>query len=158
MNPQVRYAARASATAGLYVVLCLALAPLSYGVVQVRVAEGLTLLPLVWPEAVPGLAVGALIANAIGPYGIVDIILGSAATALAAWLTWRTRRRRIAPLWPVIVNGLVVGAYVPFVAGLEIHAWTVPVSMVSVALGEAIAVFAVGFPLIRAMERLGLIQ
>ncbi len=123
-----------------------------------RVAEGLTLLPLVWPEAVPGLAVGALIANAIGPYGIVDIILGSAATALAAWLTWRTRRRRIAPLWPVIVNGLVVGAYVPFVAGLEIHAWTVPVSMVSVALGEAIAVFAVGFPLIRAMERLGLIQ
>lgn len=158
MNPQVRYIARASATAGLYVVLCLALAPLSYGVVQVRVAEGLTLLPLVWPEAVPGLAAGALIANAAGPYGLLDIALGSAATALAAWLTWRTRRRRIAPLWPIVINGLVVGAYVPFVAGLQIHAWTVPASMASVALGEAVAVFAVGFPLIRALKRLGLIQ
>jgi len=158
MNPQVRYVARASATAGLYVVLCLALAPLSYGVVQVRVAEGLTLLPLVWPEAVPGLALGALIANAVGPYGIVDIILGSAATALAAYLTWRTRRRRIAPLWPVIINGLVVGSYVPFVAGLEMHGWTVPASIASVALGEAVAVFAVGVPLIRALRRLGIID
>ena len=60
--------------------------------IQVRVAEALTLLPMAWPEAVPGLAVGALIANVVGPFGMVDVVLGTAATTLAAWLTWMSAR------------------------------------------------------------------
>lgn len=161
MQPRIRQVARAAVIAAVYAGLCLLLAPFSYGVIQVRVAEALTLLPMAWPEAVPGLAVGALIANAVGPFGMVDVVLGTAATTLAAWLTWmsaRGGRRRLAPLWPVIINGLVVGAYVPFVAGLQVYFWTIPASMLSVAAGEAIAVYALGVPMMRALKRLGVIE
>ncbi len=58
-------------------------------------AEGLTLLPMVWPEAVVGLTLGALIANTAGPFGIVDIVFGTAATAIAACLTYRYRGSRL---------------------------------------------------------------
>jgi uncharacterized membrane protein len=158
MNVHTRYIARAAVIAGVYAGLCLLLAPVSYKVLQVRVAEGLTLLPMVWPEAVVGLTLGALIANTTGPFGIVDIVFGTAATAIAACLTYRYRHSRMAYFFPILVNGLVVGGYLPFVANMQIHVWTIPAAMLSVAAGEAVAVFAVGVPLLRALRRIGVIQ
>ena len=49
--------------AALYAVLTLALPFLSYGAVQIRFSEALTVLPFFLPEAVPGLAIGCFIAN-----------------------------------------------------------------------------------------------
>jgi len=158
MNIHTRYIARAAVIAGVYAGLCLLLAPISYKVLQVRVAEGLTLLPIVWPEAVIGLTLGALIANTTGPFGIVDIVFGTAATAIAACLTYRYRGSRMAYVFPILVNGLVVGGYLPFVANIQIHAWTIPAAMLSVAAGEAVAVFAVGVPLLRALRKIGMIE
>ncbi len=158
MNIHARQIARAAVIAGVYAGLCLLLAPISYKALQVRVAEGLTLLPIVWPEAVVGLTLGALIANMAGPFGIVDIVFGTAATALAAWLTYRFRSSRMAYLFPIAINGLIVGGYLPFVADMQMHAWTIPAAMLAVAAGEAVAVFAVGVPLLRALGRIGMIQ
>ena len=64
--------------AALYAGLAMALAPLSFGPVQFRVAEALTLLPFFVPEAVPGLFAGCLLSNLLGGFGLADVVLGSA--------------------------------------------------------------------------------
>ena len=73
--------------AALYVTLTVALSPISFGPVQFRVAEALTLLPFFMPEAIPGLFVGCFLSNLAGGFGLIDIIVGSGATLFAAWLT-----------------------------------------------------------------------
>ena len=62
--------------AALYVVLTLVFAPISFGAMQVRVAEVMTILPLFTPAAIPGLFVGCLLANIIGGAIIWDVVLG----------------------------------------------------------------------------------
>ena len=62
----VQFVAQAAVIAAIYVVLTLLFAPFSYGEVQVRLSEALTILPVFTPAAVPGLFVGCLLSNKIG--------------------------------------------------------------------------------------------
>lgn len=156
----MRKLTRAGAIAAIYVAVCFALAPISYGPLQVRVAEAMTLLPMIWPEAVPGLAVGALVANLLGPVGMVDVVFGTLATIIAALMTLRYKNKILGYAAPILINGIVVGAYLPFIygmpavrlAGLDM---TVAASMLAVAAGEAVAVLALGLPLLAVMKRIG---
>ncbi|MBR0203644.1 MAG: QueT transporter family protein, partial [Synergistaceae bacterium] len=79
--------ARGALIAALYAALTILLAPISYGPVQCRVSEAFTLLPFYLPEAVPGLFIGCIFANFIGGYGLPDMVFGSLATLIAAFLT-----------------------------------------------------------------------
>lgn len=134
--------------AALYAALTLLLAPLSYGPVQLRVSEALTLLPVLLPQSIPGLFVGCLLANLLGACPWQDIVFGSLATLLAALGTWQFRRSRLlAAACPVIANGLIVGLVVSLSYNQPI-AFT----MLTVALGEAAAV-ALGLMMIRLIER-----
>ena len=76
--------------AALYAVLTVVLAPISYGSIQFRVSEALTLLPFYLPEAMPGLFFGCVIANFFGGFGLIDMIVGSIATLLAALFTMKS--------------------------------------------------------------------
>ena len=78
--------ARSGLITALYVALCLVLAPFSFGAVQVRVSEALTLLPLLMPDAVFGVTLGCFLSNALASSPI-DMVLGTAATFVAALLT-----------------------------------------------------------------------
>ena len=143
--------ARGAIIAALYAVLTLLLQPLSYGEVQIRFSEALTLLPILMPEAVPALAVGCLLANVLGGCMLVDIVFGTLATLLAAVCTRRLRERFwLAALMPVLFNGVIVGAvvhycYAPMIA--------LPLCMLSVAAGEAVACLVVGPVLLRVLRR-----
>ena len=143
--------ARGAIIAALYAVLTLLLQPLSYGEVQIRFSEALTLLPILMPEAVPALAVGCLLSNVLGGCMIVDIVFGTLATLLAALCTRRLRERFwLAALMPVLFNGVIVGAvvhycYAPMIA--------LPLCMLSVAAGEAVACLVVGPVLLRVLRR-----
>ena len=79
-NSKVTFITHAAAVAAIYVVLTLVFAPISYGEVQVRIAEALTILPFFTPAAIPGLFIGCLIANVIGGSIVLDVIFGSIAT------------------------------------------------------------------------------
>ena len=143
---------RAAIIAALYAALTLLLAPMSFGLVQVRVSEALTLLPILLPEAVPALAVGCLIANVLGGCTILDIVFGTLATLLAAVCT-RLLRGRLLPamLMPVLFNGVIVGTVV--------HAAYTPsvplvLCMLSVAAGEAVSCLLIGPMLLRAVKRI----
>ena len=119
---------------------------------QIRFSEALTILPVLLPEAVPALAVGCLLANILGGCTIFDIVFGTLATLLAALCTRRLRERFwLAAVMPVLFNGVIVGAvihycYAPVLA--------LPLCMLFVAAGEAVACLIVGPLLIRAMRRI----
>lgn len=137
--------------ASIYVVLTFFFAPISYGVMQVRISEALTILPYFTPVAVPGLFVGCLVANILGPYGALDMVFGSLATLLSAFLSYRLRKiPGIVPLPPVVINGLVIGSLLHWGYG-------VPVSLIGcilwVSLGQIISCYGLGYPLLKILKR-----
>nr|WP_315100578.1 QueT transporter family protein [uncultured Fretibacterium sp.] len=150
---KLRNLALGGMVAALYAALTVLLAPLSYGPVQLRFSEGLTLLPYFLPEAVPGLAAGCLIANLFGGYGAVDVIVGTGATLLAALLTRRMPRLWMAALPPVLVNMLLIGGMLHVLVGTPLAA-----TCLYVGLGEAGACFLIGLPLMRSLERRGILR
>ena len=144
--------ARGAIIAALYATLTLLLAPISYGEIQIRLAEALTLLPVLLPEAVPALAVGCLLANVLGGCTVFDIVFGTLATLLAAICTRRLRHHQLAAsAMPVLFNGVIVGAVVHFAYAPVIP---LPLCMLSVALGEAVACMLLGPIVLRAVRRI----
>lgn len=146
----IRRLVRGALIAALYAVLCALLAPISYNEIQFRVSEALTVLPILLPEAVPGLFIGCLIANLLGGAGIMDIVFGSLATLVAGLLTWSLRK---APAWValipvVVVNGLVVGWVLNVAYGAPLV-----LSMCTVALGQAVVCYVLGLPLLALLRR-----
>lgn len=143
-----RFLAHSALIAALYALLVLAFAPLSFGPVQFRVAEALTLLPWLFPEAIPGLFIGCLVSNLFGGLGIVDMVFGSLATLTAAWLTRRMPNQFWAAFPPVLVNALVVGGYLSFLLDVPLAA-----TILYVGLGEAGVCFLLGVPLATLLGR-----
>ena len=92
----------AAMVAAAYAVLSLlgAVFGITYGPIQVRFSEALCLLPFLFPETAWGLGVGCLIANLFSPYGVLDIVVGSLATLIAALITSRCRNVWLAALPP----------------------------------------------------------
>ena len=99
---KVLFIAQAAMVAAIYVVLTLVGASFSYGEVQVRISEALTILPVFTPAAIPGLFIGCLISNILGGCILPDIIFGSLATLIGAIFTWmlRNKSKYLAPLPP----------------------------------------------------------
>ncbi len=135
--------------AALYAALTALLAPISYGNIQLRVAEALTLLPMALPQAIPGLFVGCLIANLFSPMVTLwDILFGSLATLLAAVGTYRLRRHPLlAAACPILANGVIVGAVLSVTLRLPFF-----LTALEVVLGETGAV-ALGLLLMAALKR-----
>lgn len=131
---------------------------LTFGPVQFRFAEALTVLPFLFPSAVPGLFVGCVIVNLLSPYGPLDIVVGSAATLLAAVWTGRVRHRWLAPLPPVICNTVLVGLTIGlaeadgFTAALP-AAWLL--NGLSVGVGELGVCCVLGMLLLEVLPRIG---
>lgn len=143
--------------AALYVVLTLALQPLSLGYngqIEFRVSEALTLLPVLMPVAVPGLFVGCLLANLLCGASLVDIVLGSIATLLAAYCTYRLRKNIwLAAAMPVVFNGIIIGVMLSVMFSIPLL-W----SIFTIAAGELVACYALGIPLIKGLQKLNIIK
>ena len=145
----LRRIVRAGVIASVYVGLTYALAPISFGQFQFRVAEALTVLPILYPEAVPALFIGCFLANIIGPYGILDIVLGSLTTLLAAALTRMFRKSAIAYFWPIALNAFIVSAYLSLLAETKASYWAF---VLSIGSSEAASVLLVGIPLVKFLR------
>jgi uncharacterized membrane protein len=142
---------QAAVIGSLYAALTLLLSPISYGVMQVRVSEALTVLAMLTPAAIPGLTVGCFFANFLGPNGLMDAVLGSLATLLGAVGTYQLRRRFYwAPMPPVIANAVIVGLMLHYVYGVPIP----PLYCIFwVGLGELISCYGIGLPLARFLQK-----
>ena len=150
-----RYLALSGIIAALYVVLTISFAPISYGAVQFRISEALTVLPFIFPPAIPGLTIGCVISNIYSPM-IWDIIIGSSATLVAAVITYYMGRSKlqwmkfIAPMPAVIVNAIVVGAELTYLMAIGN---TLIYNILMVGLGELVVCYVLGLPLLLGVQR-----
>lgn len=171
--------ARIGVIAALYaaatLVAILFLGSLAWGPVQFRISEALVVLALFTPDAVPGLTLGCIVANAAnivlggtGTLGLLDVFFGSFATFVGAYFTWRMRDKlKVALLGPVLANALIVPAYLPvMLAGIGFY--TIPFTSISLegsyflmylfglvttGFGEAVVIYVLGLPLARALRK-----
>ena len=150
-----KYLTKASLIAGIYLVLILIQIPmgdLAFGPIQLRMAEGLTLLPLVETAAIPGLFVGCLIANLIlapySPFGLIDILGGSLVTFIAAYLTSKMPNRIMGALPPILLNGFIVSIWVSYFT--KIPYWY---TVLGITLGQIASVFIFGSLILSVYEK-----
>ena len=128
------YLAQSGAIAAIYVALTLVFAPISFGAVQLRVAEALSILPLFTSAAIPGLFVGCLIANILGGGVILDVVFGSLATLIGAALGYVLRKNRwLVPVPTVIANAIIVPLVLRYGYGLDMP---ILLSVLYIAAGE----------------------
>ena len=165
----------AAVYAAATLVAILFLGGLAWGPIQFRISEAVTVLALFTADAVPGLTLGCIVANAAnivlggtGTLGLLDVVFGSFATFLGALFTWKMRKRpALALLGPVLANALIVPAYLPvMLSGLGFY--TIPFTFISLegsyplmylfglvttGVGEVVVLYVLGLPLARALSR-----
>ena len=125
-NKGTHFLVQGAAIAAVYVVLTLVFAPLSFGEVQIRFSEALTVLPFFTPAAIPGLFVGCIIANLLGGAIPVDIIFGSIATLIGAFFTYKPRNtgKWTAPIPPIVSNIVIVPLVLRYGYGINPVSYT----------------------------------
>lgn len=148
--------------AAAYAALTVALAPISYGPVQFRVSEALTVLPFLMPSTVWGVAVGCLLAN-LYTGSVLDIVFGSFATLLAGLLTAyfgkkgnTVKNRLLGCLMPVLFNAVIVGAVLTW--GYGFQEFSDPLASygfnaLTVGLGELGVLYLIGYTLLRQLPK-----
>ena len=150
-----RQLATAGIIAGIYAGLTLILPIPQYHGVQLRVAEAMTLLPFLFPEAIPGLAVGCFLANLLGSPFMLDWVFGTLATLLAALWTRKMPNKWLAALPPVLCNAVIIGAEIAYFTVLDGGAFwpAYGLNALTVGLGELIACYLLGVPLINWISK-----
>ncbi|MDD6616160.1 MAG: QueT transporter family protein [Lachnospiraceae bacterium] len=140
---KITYLVHAAMIAAVYVVLTYVFAPFSFGEIQVRISEALTILPVFTPAAVPGLFVGCIIGNILGGSILPDIVFGSLATLIGACGTYllRNKTRYLAPVPPIVANALIVPFVLYYGYGVALP---IPFMMATVGLGEVLSCGVLG--------------
>ena len=144
---------RAALIAALSVILTFLaqLFGLASGVIQFRLSETLTVMPLFYKEAIPGLWVGCVLANLLTGCALWDIVFGSVATLLGALGTYYLGRKKpiLGPLFPILANMLIVPAVLQHVYGAPDSYWYL---MATVGIGEIVCCGLGGMLLYRAYK------
>ena len=154
--------------AAAYAALTLVLAPISYGPVQFRVSEALTVLPFLMPGTVWGVFIGCVLAN-LYTGSVLDIVFGSLATLLAGLLTaWfgkkgnTVKTRLLGCLMPVLFNACIVGAVLTW--GYQLQQFpesplaSFGFNALTVGLGEAGVLYLLGYTLLRQLPKIKTIR
>ena len=164
-DKRVLYLTEGAAIAAIYVVLCQIFAPISFRDVQVRIAEGLTILPFFTPAAIPGLFVGCVLGNLLGGAIPIDIIFGSLATLIGALGTWaigRWIRRKhpashrmkfLLPVPPILANALIIPFILYYGYGITVP---IPIQIATVGAGEILSCGVIGMIILFALEKAGM--
>lgn len=133
----------------------------TFGPVQFRFAEALTVLPFLFPAAAPGLAAGCFLTNLLSPYGALDWLFGTLATAIAAWLTMKMPKWYLAALPPILVNALILSPMWAWTDAGAVNAafWTAcGWNFITFLPGEALVCCVLGTALLKLMPRIGVLK
>ena len=154
MKNNTLYLTQASLIAALYVVLTIIsnFAGLASGVIQLRLSEMLTILPVFTPAAIPGLAVGCAVANLATGCALWDVAFGTLATTLGALGTYYIGRKYLyaGPAFPIAANALIVPKVLQVVYGAEGTYWYF---MLTVGIGEILSCGVLGIILYRVLRK-----
>lgn len=152
-DKKVTYMMQAAMIAAIYVVLVFVFDYWSFGPIQFRIAEALTVLPFFTPAAIPGLFVGCFLANFLHGAILADVFFGSIATLIGAvgtYLLGKTGMKWLAAFPPILANTVIVPFVLKFGYGAE---EAIPYMMLTVGCGEIIVCGILGMVLLLALER-----
>lgn len=150
-NKNTYFLAYGAVIAAIYVALTMATQPISFGPVQFRISEALCVLPYFTPAAVPGVFVGCLLSNLLCGAAGLDVVFGSLATLIGAIGSYALRRNRwMVCVPPILSNTVIIPWVLRFAYG---SADLIPVAMVTVGIGEVLAIGVLGSLLLTALER-----
>lgn len=141
----VDFVVRTAVVAALYAALTLSMAPISYGMIQLRLSEVMTLLAFINPVYIAGLTLGTLIANIASQLGMADMVFGTLATFISVVLMSRMKNIWLASLWPSVINGVIIGSML-YVLGFIPEGLGLAAGMGFVFLGEFVVVTLIGVP------------
>ncbi|MGN0480521.1 MAG: QueT transporter family protein [Lachnospiraceae bacterium] len=149
-DKKVLFMVQAAAIAAIYVVLVFIFEPISFGPIQFRIAEALTILPFFTSAAIPGLFIGCFLGNFLGGAIIADVILGSIATLIGAVGSYLLRKKPwLVPLPPILANTIIVPFVLKFGYGME---EAIPYMMLTVGVSEIIICGIAGLVLLFALK------
>ncbi len=143
---------KSAVVAAVYVVLTLAVAPISYGPIQFRVAEILNLLAFFNPIYIIAVTLGCFISNLNSPFGLYDVVFGTAHTFLSVLFIWRSRRLITASLWPALLSVIIALELNLVLATPILETWFY------VALSEIIICTLIGVPVVYLLHRSGFLR
>lgn len=148
----ILYICQAGIIAALYVALLYVFAPISFGAVQVRVAEALVILPVFTPAAIPGVTIGCLLGNFLGGGIPLDIVFGTLATLIGAVFTYLLRNKHplAGAIPPIVSNTLIVPFVIKFAYG---DSMAFPLIMLGVLGGEVISIGIIGVVFAIALKK-----
>ncbi|MCI9361193.1 MAG: QueT transporter family protein [Hungatella sp.] len=139
--------------AAIYTVLTMLFAPISFGPVQFRISEALCILPFFTPAAIPGLFLGCFLSNLLCGSAMLDVVFGSIATLLGALGSYRLRKTKWAVCIPPIASNTIIIPWVLRYAYGSVD--LIPVAMLTVGIGEILAIGVLGNMLLVMLERYG---
>lgn len=150
-NITTKMMAQGAVIAAVYVVLTLVFAPISFGAIQFRISEALCILPFFTVAAIPGVSIGCLLANILGGAALPDIIFGTLATLIGAILSYRLRSisKLLVCVPPILANAIIIPFVLKYAYGLPD---LIPYMMLTVGIGEVLAVGVLGNLLMLALE------
>ncbi len=150
-NRKTLFLTEAAVIAAIYTVLVLAFQPISFGPIQFRIAEALTILPYFTPAAIPGVTIGCFLSAVLTGADILDMVFGSLATLVAAILSYQLRHYKfLVPVPPIVTNALVI----PWVLRYAYHIPdAIPYMMLTVGAGQILAVGVLGIILLFALDK-----
>lgn len=154
-NNKTQFIVNSSMIASIYTLLVIIAAPISFGPIQFRIAEALTILPYFTPAAIPGVTIGCFLSAIIIGSDILDIIFGTFATLIGAFLSYKLRKNKyLVPFPPIISNALII----PWVLKYA-YAEQMPIyfMMASIAVSEVIVCYGLGLILLFSLERINYI-
>lgn len=151
----------AGVIAALYTAISLFLLPFTYGSLQFRAAESLTVLPYLFPNATFGLFIGCVITNMFSPFGIIDVIFGGTASLISALLTYRigkyfkqsAKGMFLAPVPPIIINAVVIGWEISFLSSEGFTMASFLLFGGQIFLSQLVICYGLGIPLLFIMRR-----
>ncbi|HIC83925.1 MAG TPA: QueT transporter family protein [Nitrososphaerales archaeon] len=111
--------------AALYAIGVVFLAPFSYGLIQVRIADALLPLSIVFGmPVVIGLSLGTFIANILNPVnlGPIDILGGTVTNFIATFVAWKICGSNKVPFivgigCQIVIVSVIVGTYLSYLLG-----------------------------------------
>ncbi|MGN0635071.1 MAG: QueT transporter family protein, partial [Acutalibacteraceae bacterium] len=150
---QILFLTQGALIAALYVVLTLFINAfgLANGAIQIRISEALTILPFFTPAAIPGLAIGCLLANILTGAVVWDVIFGTLATLLGAVGTYLLRKYQwCAALPPIFSNAIIIPVILRYAYGVQDALWFL---VLTVGAGEVLSAGVLGMILLFALQR-----
>ena len=155
MKLGARWVSVAAVFAALYAVGVIFLEPISFSVYQVRLADALLPLSMIFGiPSVIGLSLGCVVSNVYGGLGLIDIVGGATANFIACALAWQIAKRGgmvfrfLGATIETLTVTLIVGAYLTIIFEVPLE-----FGLFGVLVGSIVAINIVGFPLQEVIRR-----